>query len=202
MELFETMRLEHGCLLRETYHRNRIKQACAHLKVDFDETVWSEHIHHLEKEFHEGIYRVKIIVDEIGEIRCEHAILRESEEMTACLKQVDNSTPTWQRIFKTTERDYLKHAHHTQLILLFDDTEKVLEFDIGNVVVEYGGHYYTPPYANDFLRGCMRQSLLDQGEIELKLLNVNLLKQFLNQGGKLWMINSLRGWVPVKLSDI
>lgn len=48
----------------------------------------------------------------------------------------------------------------------------------------------------------MRQSLLDQGEIELKLLNVNLLKQFLNQGGKLWMINSLRGWVPVKLSDI
>ncbi|UXU56902.1 aminotransferase class IV [Staphylococcus agnetis] len=202
MELFETMRLEQGHILREAYHRNRIKQACTDLNFEFNEAAWSKCIHRFQEKFQVGTYRVKLIVDDKGRIHEAYAPLPDTTVMSARLKKVAHSTPMWQRIYKTTERDYLKHTHETQLILLYNDNEKILEFDIGNVVVEYEGLYYTPPYENDFLRGCMRQSLLEEGQITTKSLNIHSLKQFLHQGGKLWMINSLRGWVPVQLSDI
>ncbi|MBP0587719.1 hypothetical protein J8J22_21910, partial [Mycobacterium tuberculosis] len=37
---------------------------------------------------------------------------------------------------KTTERDYLTHNHFTDLILIYDEDGKILEFDIGNVMIQ------------------------------------------------------------------
>ena len=44
---------------------------------------------------------------------------------------------------KTTERKHLAHNHETDLILLTSEDGKVLEFDIGNVVIEEDGKWYT-----------------------------------------------------------
>lgn len=66
---------------------------------------------------------------------------------------------------KTTERDYLTHDHFTDLILIYDEDGKILEFDIGNVMIQERDKLYTPTYKGDMLPGCMRQSLIDQGKV-------------------------------------
>ena len=66
---------------------------------------------------------------------------------------------------KTTERDYLTHNHFTDLILIYDEEGKILEFDIGNVMIQERDKLYTPTYKEDMLPGCMRQSLIDQGKL-------------------------------------
>ena len=35
-------------------------------------------------------------------------------------------------------------------------------------MIEEEGTYYTPSYDNDFLLGCMRQSLIDEGKLSIK----------------------------------
>ena len=202
MELFETMRLDEGVFKRETYHFRRLKCASTAFNFDFNTVRWNEAITETASMLPTGTHRIKIRLNQKGTFHIEHAPLPKIEQMTASLQQISSSIPSWQRIYKTTERDFLKHTHETQLILLYDANEKILEFDIGNVVLEYEGQCYTPNYENDFLRGCMRQSLLDQQKVTIQEITLSTMKQILNQGGKLWMINSLRGWVPVKLINL
>lgn len=202
MELFETMRLEEGTFKRESYHFQRLKRASEAFQFNFNDIKWNEFMTEISTLLPTGTHRIKIRLKQEGTFQFEHAPLAPTEQMTAGLQQICSNTPTWQRIYKTTERDYLKHTHETQLILLYDTNDKILEFDIGNVVVEYEGRFYTSPYEKDFLKGCMRQSLLDQQQLITKHMTLATMRQFLNQGGKLWMINSLRGWVPVKLINV
>lgn len=202
MKLFETMRLEEGQISRESYHYKRLKQSSEALGFKFDDMEWKHCIQNIQSALTRGTHRIKVLLSKEGTLQYVDAPLPKTQTMTASLKKLDSSTPTWQRIYKTTKRDYLNHSHVTQLVLLYDINEKILEFDIGNVVVEFKGQYITPKYEGDFLRGCMRQALLDGQKIEVGRLTLSSLKQFLNQGGKLWMINSLRGWVPVKLIEL
>ena len=37
-------------------------------------------------------------------------------------------------------------------------------------MIEEEGTYYTPSYDNDFLLGCMRQSLIDEGKLSIKII--------------------------------
>ncbi len=54
-----------------------------------------------------------------------------------------------------------------QIRLLTSEDGKVLEFDIGNIVIEEDGKWYTPSYKDDFLKGCMRDYLIDSDKKNL-----------------------------------
>ncbi len=53
-------------------------------------------------------------------------------------------------VHKTTQRAHLEHNHQTDIVLLYNEEGKVLEFDIGNIMIKEDGHYYTPFYNEDF----------------------------------------------------
>lgn len=199
MKLFETMRLEAGQISRLQYHYKRIKSASQSLNIPFDFERWQHNLKHVQNQYPSGLYRVKLIVHQSGEMQVEVGALGEIKKMTSQLMPSKNQVPTWQRIYKTSERDYLAHDHTTQLALFHDADGKILEFDIGNVVVVINGQSITPNYAHDFLQGCMRQMLLEQHKIIEQYFTVDDLLEMLQQGGQLWMINSLREWVPISL---
>ncbi|QLK85495.1 aminotransferase class IV [Staphylococcus sp. 17KM0847] len=199
MYIFETMRLEAGFFPRESYHQKRIAQSAQELGFHYSRTQWQQVIRAIQTKYAEGCYRVKIKLQSTGEMTSEVGPLLEKKAMTAHLVKVDIHTPKWARINKTSTRDFLHHDHQTDVILLYDDVGKLLEFDIGNLVIEYENTYYTPRYEQDFLRGCMRESLLECGEIVEAALNIKQLQHYIENGGKIWMINSLRAWVPIAL---
>ena len=80
-------------------------------------------------------------------------------------------------------------------VLLWNDRGEVTESTVGNVVVEIGGVRYTPPVRSGLLAGTFRAELLDEGLIRERALS----KTEVASAGRLWLINSLRGWVEARL---
>lgn len=200
MQLFETMRLESGLFSRLSYHKNRMKNASEELGFLFDESAWSELTDSISEQYATGIYRLKILLNKDGTMEYVAASLAEKSTFTAKLLPLTSDVNKQVVINKTTQRAHLEHNHQTDIVLLYNEKGKVLEFDIGNVMIKENGHYYTPLYNEDFLRGCMRQELLDKGELLEKDFEVHELKDKIsNNKVQIFLINSLREVAEVEI---
>ena len=82
-------------------------------------------------------------------------------------------------------------------VVLWNTDGEATELTRGNLVVELDGRRLTPPVDCGLLGGTLRGELLDQGEIEERVLSINDVRA----AESLWFVNSLRGWVPVGLVD-
>jgi para-aminobenzoate synthetase/4-amino-4-deoxychorismate lyase len=82
-------------------------------------------------------------------------------------------------------------------VLLWNRRGELTEFTIGNLVVSLDGQRCTPPRASGLLAGVFRAELLDRGEIAERVLT----RDDLRRAGAIWLINSVREWVPVTLVD-
>jgi para-aminobenzoate synthetase/4-amino-4-deoxychorismate lyase len=80
-------------------------------------------------------------------------------------------------------------------VLLWNEEEELTEFTIGNLVVELDGARWTPPRECGLLAGVLRAELLARGEVRERILRVGDLRR----AGRLWLVNALRGQVPVRL---
>jgi len=82
-------------------------------------------------------------------------------------------------------------------VVLWNTDGEATELTRGNLVVELDGRRLTPPVDCGLLGGTLRGELLDQGEIEERVLSINDVRA----AERLWFVNSLRGWVPIGLVD-
>ncbi len=80
-------------------------------------------------------------------------------------------------------------------VLLWNDRGEVTESTIGNVVAEIDGIRYTPPIASGLLGGTFRAEQLEAGTIQERV----LMKADIASASRLWLINSVRGWVDAML---
>lgn len=200
MQLFETMRLESGLFPRVSYHKNRMKNASEELGFLFDESTWLELITSISEQYATGVYRMKILLNKDGTMQYVAAPLPEKSTFTAKLLPLTADVNKQVVVHKTTQRAHLEHDHQTDIVLLYNEKGKVLEFDIGNIMIKENGHYYTPFYNEDFLRGCMRQELLDQGKLLEKDFDVHELKDKIsNNKAQIFLINSLREVAEVEI---
>ncbi|PTI83739.1 aminotransferase class IV [Staphylococcus xylosus] len=200
MQLFETMKLESGLFPRISYHKKRIKNASKQLRFLFDESTWSELTTSISEQYATGVYRIKILLNKDGTMHYVAAPLPEKSTFTAKLIPLTPDVNKQVVVHKTTQRAHLEHNHQTDLVLLYNEEGKVLEFDIGNIMIREDGHYYTPIYNEDFLRGCMRQELLDKGELIEKDYDINELKDKINSDLiQIFLINSLREVAEVEI---
>lgn len=200
MRLFETMRLENGTIPRFQYHTHRIEQSSARLGFAFSKEKWEQFVNHIRHQHERGIYRLKVEIDQFGHLEYVIKSLPAKTSFTAKLQVMDSDCDERYIINKTSERQHLEHNHQTDLVLLYSNNGKILEFDIGNVMIEERGVYYTPSYHNDFLLGCMRQSLLDQQKLEIKDYDVNELVGKLKRNQiHVYLLNSLREVAEVSI---
>ena len=78
---------------------------------------------------------------------------------------------------------------------------QLTEFNIGNLVVEEDGRFYTPPVTSGLLDGVMRQSLMADGRLEERGYPMETFLEKLEDGSiKIYMINSLKEWVRINLN--
>ena len=89
----------------------------------------------------------------------------------------------------------MKEADKVFDVLLWNDQNEITEFTIGNAVVELEGKLYTPPVHCGLLAGTFREKLLKEGVVEERIIYVDELKTCSN----IYLINSVRQWIPVKL---
>ncbi len=83
-------------------------------------------------------------------------------------------------------------------VILVNELGEVTESCFGNVVLEIGGRKVTPPVSSGLLAGVFRGVLLEKGE----LIEERVTPAMLQEASRVWLINSVRQWIPVKLAGV
>jgi len=100
---------------------------------------------------------------------------------------------------KTTHRSLYEQARASYPladdVILRNCDGYVTESTIANVVVELQGQLYTPPLACGLLPGILRDELIRQGRVKERLLT----PEDLHNAEKVYLVNSVRGWLEAKL---
>ncbi len=152
------------------------------------------------REHHGSTRRVRLLVAQNGTIRVETYPLSAGQPSPGTFalahKPVDRTN-----IFlfhKTTQRavyDELRVAQPTvDEVLLWNEVGELTEFTTGNVVVELDGQCWTPPHGSGLLAGTFRAELIARGCIGERVLR----PADLDAATGIWLINSVRGWVPMR----
>ena len=200
-ELLETMLLHEGTVWLWPEHRTRLCAAAEHFGFAVDEAVLNALRVQLEQAHPDGAWRVRLLCRRDGRLRTQVFALEPSPgEATVVLAtspvQSDEEFLRW----KTTARGvYAPHQPPAGAFdtLLWNERGELTEFTRGNVVLEVAGRRLTPPTESGLLAGAYRQVLLAAGEIEEAVLRV----EDLRRATRAWFINSVRGWVSVRVVE-
>jgi para-aminobenzoate synthetase/4-amino-4-deoxychorismate lyase len=148
-----------------------------------------------------GPSTVRVLVSRDGAIVCEGIDLTPLPERP--LQVVLAAEPVdAEDVFlyhKTTRRRVHDRARRSRrdadAVLLWNANGEVTEATEANVVAEIDGHKVTPPIECGLLPGTLRAELLADGAIRERRIAV----ADLHRATGLWVINSVRGWLPAKV---
>jgi para-aminobenzoate synthetase/4-amino-4-deoxychorismate lyase len=203
-ELLETMRLENGRYWLRERHITRMCASAEYFGIPLARPDVEEALDQHAAEYEEGTRRVRLLVSRAGQVRIESVPFTpvsaaESLPVRLASQAIDSS-----QVFlyhKTTHRTVYEKRREGQEdvfdVLLQNERGELTEFTLGNLVVEIGGQKWTPARTCGLLAGTFRQELLEKGEIRERILT----PADLTRADRIWLINSVRGWVPVHLVE-
>lgn len=198
-QLLETLGLRNGNFIVLKEHLQRLKKSAAY----FDFEVNMDTIKHKllqYKDIHkEGEWRVRLLVDKAGEVNIKINQLKQADHLQVGLAKAPIDKENIFLYHKTTNRSvYEEHMREVDGlfdVLLWNVDHEVTEFTIGNIIVELDGELITPPVDCGLLPGTFRQKLLNEGNVKEAI----VLREDLHKCANIWLINSVREWVPVQL---
>ena len=198
-ELVETLRLERGGYPLLARHLARIASSARHLGFRSDRGALEAA---LGREAAAGEpRRVRLLLAADGGVRTESAPLPSPVDaplpVALATARVSRQDPAL--FHKTTRREPYDAARRERPdafdVLLSNAEGELTEFTIGNVVLEIDGERVTPALDAGLLPGVMRAELLARGEVRERPVRV----EELGRARRLWLVNAVRGWVPVRL---
>ncbi len=147
--------------------------------------------------------RVRLLVDRRGRLRCEATDLLAAAP--AVLRAVLANEPVDLRdVFlyhKTTRRAVYEEARRRRpdadAVILWNRDREVTEGTEANIIAEIDGRRVTPPVECGLLPGVMRAALLASGDVVEQRVSIDQLQR----AGRVWLINSVRGWMNVELAS-
>ena len=194
------MRVDGGAIVRREQHLARAAAAAAHFGYAWDALAAERALDDAVATRTTGVWRLRLLVAASG------------AATTTCTEHVDD-TRVWRVALapegvdsrdeflrhKTTRRDVYNRARatHPDLddVVLWNERGEVTESTIANVVVELEGTWWTPPLSCGLLPGIFRAAVLDAGMVRERVIT----KDEFRRATRLWLINSLREWVPATL---
>ncbi|MEO7715569.1 MAG: aminodeoxychorismate synthase component I [Capsulimonas sp.] len=202
-ELLETLRLEGGEYVLRGRHLERLRETAEYFDFPFSPESIESALDDVSRSLGDGPWRVRLLVSADGRARVESTPLppAASDPLPVALAKeaIHRFDPFL--CHKTTRRAvYERHksAHPGAFdVLLWNEENELTEFTVGNLVAEIGGRLWTPPRDCGLLAGTFRAELLAAGEIAERALP----REVLAEATRLWLINSVRGWVPVTLME-
>ena len=103
--------------------------------------------------------------------------------------------------FKTTRRDRYDQALARQPdaddVLLWNERGELTETTVANLVLEIDGVAITPAESSGLLPGTLRAELLANRRISEAIVT----RKDLDRAGSVWLINSVRGWIPARVLE-
>jgi para-aminobenzoate synthetase / 4-amino-4-deoxychorismate lyase len=198
IELLESLRLENGEYTLLNRHLQRLLRSADYFGLAISEQAVREKLEQYAQDHLDQMEKVRLVVRKDGEISIQGAPIPSFEEpIPVCIAKKPISKNNRFLFHKTTYRevyDQQKSMHPDVFdVLLWNEAAELTEFTIGNLVIQLDEKLYTPPIDCGLLPGTMREELIENGKIEERILT----QKDLEQASQIWMINSVRGWVPV-----
>jgi len=151
-------------------------------------------------------YRMRLLLEETGKFTVEDTELDSSMPRRPAKTTVSDINTDKNDVFlyhKTTNRSlYDRELAKCRANGLFDSIflnreNEITEGAVTNIVIRSGSDYWTPPVSSGLLPGVYREYLLQNGELLLK--EKVLYTEDLLAADEIFMINSVRKMVPVKI---
>lgn len=201
--LLETLRLEQGTYTLLERHLDRLGESARYFDIPIALPVVRAALEEHCGQWPNHSRRVRLLVAQDGAITIESTPLttQPAEQLPVALATTPISRHNRWLFHKTTRRDIYEHHRQQQPavfdVLLWNEEGEITEFTIGNLVIELDGVYWTPPRASGLLAGTFRAELLERSVIHERVLT----RDDLMQAERVWLINSVREWVPVYLAQ-
>ncbi len=199
--LLETMRLDNGLIPRADRHLARLTASSRHFGFAEPDCAAAE-LQRAIREAPSGVHRLRLTSDRSGSVHVDREPFtwtpgEEPQRVSLASAPVDRADTLLYH--KTTHREMYdrvrREAPGTFDVLLWNDRGEVTEFTFGNIVVELDGELLTPALDCGLLPGVFRGELLATGTIREAVIPL----ESLGGASRLWLINSLRGWVEILL---
>lgn len=198
-DLIESMLLSNGQYFLLEYHLKRLENSSKYFQFKMDKKSIEQQLLQFAKAHLEGDYKVRLLLQKTGGFTIEGQKISPFEEPLSVQladEPVQSTNPFLYH--KTTNRKiytyFQKKFPEVFDVLLWNERGELTEFTNGNVVLEIENKYYTPPVQSGLLSGTYRESLLEEGTIQEKILTLDDLQKCDN----IYFINSVRKWLKVK----
>ncbi|MDP2924137.1 MAG: aminodeoxychorismate synthase component I [Candidatus Omnitrophota bacterium] len=177
-------------------HLNRLKKSWHYFSIPGNLNKIHRALKSLEKELKKGKFKIRLLLSGDGEVQIEKEPLGVLAEPVKLRISSYRIKP--QDIFlyhKTTKRqlydEELMRARKEGFfeVIFFNTQDEVTEGSFTNVFISKNRRLYTPPIKCGLLGGVLRQYLIEQGQVQEKVL---YLKDILS-ADKLYIGNSVRG---------
>lgn len=202
-DLLETIRLDNGTYYLKERHIQRLLSSARYFDVCVSEDAVRADLDAHAHKHPCGTRRARLLVSREGKIYVESSPLEQLLPSTFPLPVALAGAPISRNnrflFHKTTYRnvyDTHRNAHPDVFdVLLWNEEGEPTEFTSGNLVVELDGQRWTPCCGSGLLAGTFRQELLAAGEIKERAIT----RADLHFASNVWLINSVRCWVPVTI---
>jgi para-aminobenzoate synthetase/4-amino-4-deoxychorismate lyase len=198
-ELLETLALRHGDYVLLDRHLERLGASAEHFGFPCERERVEAVLGEVAAAHRSGDWRVRLLLDRQGEARAEaHPLAPTHEPAPVVLASQPIEGEAEFLLHKTTERTaYAPFGPPPGVFdtLLWNAQGEITEFTRGNVVLELDGERVTPSLDAGLLPGVLRAELLARGEIVERRVRI----EDLSRAQALWFINSVRGWIRVRL---
>jgi para-aminobenzoate synthetase/4-amino-4-deoxychorismate lyase len=200
IELLETLRLDGGVVARLDRHMRRLRGSADYFGfADVPRAIDQvrAEIANQASRNPPGLHRLRVILRPDGSHAVTvhpHAIHARPRALKLSALPVDSSDRhLYHKLAdRTSYADRQAAAGEADDVILINERGELTETTIGNLVLELGGRRVTPALHCGLLPGVYRETLLAAGEIDEAI----LYPTDLHRATGIWMINSLREWVP------
>jgi para-aminobenzoate synthetase/4-amino-4-deoxychorismate lyase len=198
--LLETMQVHQGLVVRRERHLARAAAAAGHFGFRWNGAAAEQALDEAAAARPEGTWRLRLLIAASGAATtmCTRHVHEERVWRVALAPESVDSRDEFLR-YKTTRRDVYTRARATRPevdeVVLWNERGEVTEATIANVVAEIANTWYTPPVACGLLPGVFRAAVLEADMVRERVIT----KDELRQASRIWLINSLREWIPATL---
>ncbi|RPH92805.1 aminodeoxychorismate synthase component I [candidate division KSB1 bacterium] len=201
-QLLETMlwRPGNGFFLLER-HLNRLCASADYFGFHADREDIQNRLVEFAVTFAQQPQKVRLRLEQNGAISINAEPLANAGSRIWKIRLADKPVDVQDRFLyhKTTHRAVYEEARQTQPdcddVILWNPDGEITESTIANVVVQKSGKLITPPIKCGLLGGTYRAYLLEKGRIHEDIVK----KSDLPHVERIYLINSVRGWIPAKL---
>ncbi len=179
-------------------HLDRLRNSAEHFGFDFDVGELRRRVEEIRSD---TPAKVRVLLASDGALDVEVGDLGESRPTPWTLpidtEPVDSSDEFLRH--KTTHRDRYQEAQDrfpdAPDVVLWNEAGELTETCRGNLVIELDGALVTPPTTSGLLPGTFRDELLANQAVTEQV----VLVKDLERATRTFMINSVRGWIPVQI---